>query len=48
MSAEYASLAALLKPLRTRRKPPNQKKKKNSLMRKFFYQDEKTYSQNDR
>jgi hypothetical protein len=28
MSAEYATLAALLKPLRTRRKPPNPNPKK--------------------
>jgi hypothetical protein len=48
MSAEYATLAALLKPLRTRRKPPNPNQKKFSLMRKIFDQDEKTNSQNDR
>jgi hypothetical protein len=36
MSAEYATLAALLKPLRTRRKPPNSNHKKNfSNERKF-------------
>jgi hypothetical protein len=48
MLAEYATLAALLKPLRTRRKPPNSIQKKFSLMRAIFDQDEKTNSQNDR
>jgi hypothetical protein len=36
MSAEYATLAALLKPLRTRRKPPNPNPKK-------FFSDEKIF-----
>jgi hypothetical protein len=35
MSEKYATLAALLKPLRTRRKPPNPKKKKNSDEKNF-------------
>jgi hypothetical protein len=48
MLAEYATLAALPKPLRTRRKPPNPNKKCFSLMRKIFDQDEKINSQNDR
>jgi hypothetical protein len=48
MSAEYATLAALLKPLRTRRKPPNPNPKIFSLMRKNYNKDEKTNSQNDR
>jgi hypothetical protein len=49
MLVEYATLAALLKHLRTRRKPPNpNKKKKISLKRTIFDQDEKTNSQNDR
>jgi hypothetical protein len=48
VSAEYATLAALLKPLRTRRKPPNPNQKKIFSDEKFFNQDEKTNSQNDR
>jgi hypothetical protein len=48
MLAEYATLAALLKPLRTRRKPPNPNQKFFSLMRTIFDQDEKTNSQNDK
>jgi hypothetical protein len=48
MSAEYATLAALLKPLRTRRKPPDPNPKIFSLMRKNYNKDEKTNSQNDR
>jgi hypothetical protein len=48
MSAEYVTLAALLKPLRTRRKPANPNQKMFSLMRKNFNQDENTNSQNDR
>jgi hypothetical protein len=48
MSAEYATLAALLKPLRTRRKPPNTNKQKNFSDEKKFNQDEKINSQNDR
>jgi len=48
MSAEYATLAALLKPLRTRSKPPNPNPKFFSLMRKNYNKDEKTNSQNDR
>jgi hypothetical protein len=48
MSAEYATLAALLKPLRTRRKPPNPYQNNFSLMSKNFDQDQKKNSQNDR
>jgi hypothetical protein len=36
MSAEYATLAALLKPLRTRRKPPNPYQKQ-------IFSDEKNF-----
>jgi hypothetical protein len=36
MSAEYATLAAFLKPLRTRRKPPNPNQKK-------IFSDEKKF-----
>jgi hypothetical protein len=36
MWAEYATLAALLKPLRTRRKPPN-------LNQKIIFSDEKKF-----
>jgi hypothetical protein len=36
MSAEYANLAALLKPVRTRRKPPYPNPKK-------IYSDEKNF-----
>jgi hypothetical protein len=36
MLAEYATLAALLKPLRTRRKPHN-------LNQIFFFSDEKNF-----
>jgi hypothetical protein len=36
MSAEYPTIAALLKPLRTRRKPPNQNPKK-------IFSDEKNF-----
>jgi hypothetical protein len=45
---EYATLAALLKPLRTRRKPPNPNQKNLFSDEKIFNQDEKTNSQNDR
>jgi hypothetical protein len=48
ISAENATLAALLKPLRTRSKPPNQTKYFFSLMKKIFKQDEKTNIQNGR
>jgi hypothetical protein len=48
MSAEYATLAALLKPLRTRRKPPNPNKIIFFSDEKNFNQDGKTNSQNDR
>jgi hypothetical protein len=37
MSAEYATLAALLKPLRTRRKPPHPNKQKIFSDEKNFY-----------
>jgi hypothetical protein len=36
MSAEYATLAALLKPLRTRRKPPNPNNNKKFSDEKKF------------
>jgi hypothetical protein len=39
MSKEYANLADLLKPLRTRKKLPYPNQKKFSLMRKNFNQD---------
>jgi hypothetical protein len=50
MSAEYATLAALLKPLRlrTRRKPPNPNQIIFFSDDKGFNQDEKTNSQNGR
>jgi hypothetical protein len=44
MLAEYATLAALLKPLRTRRKPPNPNQKNFSLMSTIFDQDKKANS----
>jgi hypothetical protein len=37
MSAEYATLAALLKPLRTRRKPPNPNQQNLFSAEKKFY-----------
>jgi hypothetical protein len=48
MSAEYVTLAAMLKPLRTRRKPPNLNKIIFSSDEKNFKQDGKTNRQNDR
>ncbi len=48
MSADYVPLAAMLKPLRTRRKPPNPNKIIFSSDEKNFKQDGKTNSQNDR
>jgi hypothetical protein len=48
MLAEYATLPAILKPLRTRRKPPNPNQKISPLMRKIFNQDGKTNRKNDR
>jgi hypothetical protein len=50
MSAEYETLAALLKPLRlrTRRKPPNPNQIIFFSDDKGFNQDEKTNSQNGR
>ncbi len=48
MSAEYASLPAMLKSLCTRSKPPNNKPNNFLLDEEKFNQDGKTNMQNDR
>jgi hypothetical protein len=48
MSAEYATLAAMLQPLHTRRRPPNPNQIIFFSDAKNFKQDEKTNIQNGR